>query len=93
MQNEWLDTTEACFLTKKSPATIKRYISANRNNSKIIKKTNGNTFINSDLLKERYPFINEPHISPNDTYKQNKEIANLTLEKQNKNNYGVRFST
>ncbi len=84
MQKEWIDTTEACFLTTKSPATIKRYISANKNNSKTIKKQNVNTFINSDLLRERYPFINEPHISPNDTYEQSKEIASLTLEKQNR---------
>ena len=59
MNNEWITISQIVGLTKKSEITIRRFATEHKNNKKAVKKERGKYYINSDFIKQYYPFIND----------------------------------
>jgi F0F1-type ATP synthase membrane subunit b/b' len=80
MTKEFITISEAIALCKVSESTVRRWIIKYKNNNKIVQKDNGIYTIKAELFFQDYPVIND---YSSDQHKQSREIAELTLEKQN----------
>ena len=85
MIEQWINSTQAQAYTKKSFATINRYIAKYKNDANAIKSEGSKTLLNSEFLGKIYPIIIDNQSESHDKHIENqKEFAELTLQKQDK---------
>jgi hypothetical protein len=76
----WISKNEAVHLTNKSPATIDRYISKYKKDSKKIKYDGGSPLINSTELSRSYHFVNDNQNTSNDNHNEEAKHKKEALE-------------
>ena len=75
---EWISTTDAVALTRKSYSTLRRFIYKHKQDSSIIKREQGSTFINKAALLDTYRASHEHHdTSKAEEAKQHKEAVQI----------------
>jgi len=81
MKKDYIIISEAISLSKVSESTVRRWISRHKDNKNIVYKDNGIYHMKSSEFIKDYPNISD---YSHDKHEQSKEIAEFTLEKQQK---------
>ena len=75
MNKQWITISEAVALTRKAEMTIRRFVTEYKTDIKSVKKEKGKYYINAEILKQTYHFVNTEQKSNTETETKHKKEA------------------